>query len=139
MTPAALSATHHAAFADQRGWSAKEFGQLLGQRGVILCGDAKSFVLGRVIADEAEVLTLATHPEFVRQGRATKALQQFLNDARSQGATRVFLEVADTNYSAKALYIKSNFTVIGHRPKYYKGSDGAWVDAILMEAPLFRT
>jgi len=69
-TAADLARTHAAAFTQTRPWSAKEFSTLLNSHGVILCGDARSFVLGRVIADEAEVLTIATELQFQRQGLA---------------------------------------------------------------------
>ena len=136
MTHEALSATHCAAFTDTRGWSAKEFAQLLEQSGVILCGDAKSFVLGRVIADEAEVLTLATLPALQGQGLATTQLAAFVETVKQLGAARLFLEVAADNEAAQALYNKANFTIAGHRPNYYQRQDGMWVDAIVMEKAL---
>ena len=65
---------------------------LLPQTGVILCGDAKSFVLGRVIAGEAEVLTLATHPDHQRTRAGTgRSLRTFLIACqRGQGAECVY-------------------------------------------------
>ncbi len=136
MTPEALAQTHAAAFTDQRPWSADEFASLLPQTGVILCGDAKSFILGRVIVDEAEVLTLATHPDHQRKGLAQAALAQFLTLARSQGAVRVFLEVAELNIPAKALYLKNNFEIIGNRPRYYVTKDGGKIGADIMQINL---
>ncbi len=133
MTPQELAATHAAAFFDARGWSPDEFKQLLSQRGVILSGDATSFVLGRVIVDEAEVLTVATDPDFQGQGRAHAAMAQFLGLAQAAGADRVFLEVAEDNTKAKLLYYKHNFSISGRRPQYYKKADGQPVDGLLME------
>lgn len=136
MTPEDLAKTHAAAFTDQRPWSADEFASLLSQAGVILCGDAKSFVLGRVIVDEAEVLTLATHPDHQRKGLAQAALAQFLTLGRSQGAVRVLLEVAELNVPAKALYLKNNFEIIGNRPRYYAAKDGGKIGADIMQINL---
>jgi len=133
LTPFGLAQTHAAAFTDQRPWSADEFASLMSQTGMILCGDAKSFVLGRVIADEAEVLTLATHPDHQRKGLAQAALAQFLTLAQSKGATRVFLEVSEKNISAKSLYIKNNFSIIGTRPRYYVTATGAKISADVMQ------
>ncbi len=133
MIPEDLAQTHAAAFTDQRPWSAEEFASLMSQTGMILCGDAKSFVLGRVIADEAEVLTLATHPDHQRKGLAQAALAQFLTLAQSKGATRVFLEVSETNTAAKTLYKKNNFSVIGTRPRYYVTATGDKVGADVMQ------
>ena len=136
MTAAALAQTHAAAFADTRPWSEDEFANLLDQTGVILCGDAKSFVLGRVIGDEAEVLTLATHPDLTRQGRAQTQLDAFLSAAHLRGALWVFLEVAEDNIAAKSLYFKNKFQTSGHRPAYYQRGDGAKVGADVLRRAL---
>ena len=120
MTSAALAQTHAAAFTQTRPWSETEFADLLGQQGMILCGDAKSFILGRVIGDEAEVLTVATHPDHQRQGHALARLVAFIRRARAQGAATIFLEVAENNDAAKPLYHKEGFQSVGYRPKYYE-------------------
>lgn len=133
MTPEALAQTHAAAFTDQRPWSADEFASFLTQTGVILCGDAKSFVLGRLIADEAEVLTLATHPDFQRQGLAKAHLLAFVQAVKRQGGMRIFLEVADNNGPAKSLYSSLNFQGVGHRSNYYTRQDGTKISAEVME------
>lgn len=133
MTPDALANTHAAAFTAQRSWATSEFASLMSQSGMILCGDAKSFVLGRVIADEAEVLTLATHPDFQRQGLANLHLLAFLQQAQAQEAARVFLEVSEDNIFAKALYLKHNFSNVGFRPAYYTTQSGAKIGANVME------
>ena len=129
MTAAALAATHRAAFTHTRPWTAAELSSLLTQRGVILCGDARSFVIARVIADEAEILTLATHPDFQRQGRACAVLDEFLGTCKSLAVTSLFLEVAENNQPAKALYLKTGFEKVGHRPQYYDGTNGAKIGA----------
>lgn len=129
MTPAALARTHAAAFTQTRPWSEPEFADLLGSRGVILLGDAKSFLLGRVIGDEAEVLTLATHPENLRQGLASARLDSFTTQARAMGVVTIFLEVAQDNISAKALYYNAGFIIVGHRPQYYSTADGRKIGA----------
>lgn len=127
---------HAAAFGTTRPWSAKEYADLLAMRGVILCGDARSFLLGRIIADEAEVLTVATDPAFQRQGLARHQLHSFIAKARVSAAESVFLEVADDNTPAKALYFNEGFLVTGQRPAYYDTADGHKVAALLMCKPL---
>jgi ribosomal-protein-alanine N-acetyltransferase len=136
MTPEDLAATHDAAFTMSRAWSAAEFASLLEAPGVILCGDARSYVLGRMILDEAEVLTVATAPAFQKQGLATAALGDFAAQAASAGVTSVFLEVADDNNTAKALYKKINFKISGRRRAYYTRKDGPAVDALIMRKEL---
>lgn len=135
--PAALAATHAAAFAGgERAWSAQEFGDLLAQCGVILCGDARAFVLGRVLLDEAEILTVATDPAFRRQGLARQALAAFQARAAAAGAARVFLEVAETNHAARALYTATGYAETGRRRGYYRQADGTRADALLLARSL---
>jgi len=135
-TAADLARTHAAAFTQTRPWSAKEFSTLLNSHGVILCGDARSFVLGRVIADEAEVLTIATELQFQRQGLALAALSEFLNAARGAGALSVFLEVAADNDAAKSLYYNAGFIQQGQRPNYYTVANGQKIAADILRKSL---
>lgn len=132
MTPETLARVHAAAFTDSRPWSAGEFAGLLDSASVILLGDARSFLLGRVIAGEAEVLTIATDPDFRRQGLAQGCLDAFLNALQKQQATSVFLEVADDNETAKSLYLKNNFGTVGRRAAYYARRDGTKVAALVL-------
>ncbi|MFT4914854.1 MAG: ribosomal-protein-alanine N-acetyltransferase [Yoonia sp.] len=136
MTPETLAQMHAAAFQDTRPWSASEFATLLESNGVILLGDSQSFLLGRLIVDEAEVLTLVTPPIFRRQGHAQRCLAAFLDVLAQQQATSVFLEVSDENVAAKSLYSKYNFHNVGTRPNYYARADGTKVAAIIMRHTL---
>ncbi|WP_312021179.1 GNAT family N-acetyltransferase [Yoonia sp.] len=136
MTPETLAQMHAAAFQDTRPWSASEFATLLESNGVILLGDSQSFLLGRLIVDEAEVLTLVTPPIFRRQGHAQRCLAAFLDVLAQQQATSVFLEVSDENVAAKSLYSKYNFHNVGTRPNYYAHADGTKVAAIIMRHTL---
>lgn len=136
MTPQALAATHAAAFTAERPWTAAEFANLLTQPTTLLTGTADSFVLGRVILDEAEILTLATAPAARRQGRARTALTAFLTAAQAHGATRAFLDVAEDNTPARALYASAGFTRIARRAAYYTAPDGTRTAAIVMARDL---
>ncbi|NKB27897.1 MAG: GNAT family N-acetyltransferase [Rhodobacteraceae bacterium] len=134
MTAAALALTHKRAMAT-RPWSTDEFSALLQAPGVFLIGDATCFALGRLAADEAELLTLATDPDFRRRGLARKALNAFHATARDRGATAAFLEVAHDNTAAIALYLGCGWVEVGRRAGYYE-NDGAAIDAIVMRRDL---
>ncbi len=136
MTPDTLAATHATAFIAERPWTAAEFAALLAQPTTLVTGEADSFLLGRVILDEAEILTLATAPAARRQGRARAALTAFLTAARARGAVRAFLDVASDNLPARALYAAAGFAEIGRRAAYYTAPDGTRTDAILMARDL---
>lgn len=82
-----------------------------------------------LIIDEAHVATLATHPDFRRQGIGAQILTTALRDAARAGATRALLEVRERNEAAQAMYKKFGFEVAGRRPKYYRDNGE---DAILM-------
>jgi [ribosomal protein S18]-alanine N-acetyltransferase len=131
-----LAATHAAAFAAERPWTELEFANLLAQPTTRLFGDGRSFLLARMIFDEAEVLTLATHPDHRRQGLARAALTAFLDEARATGATRTFLDVAEDNTPARALYASAGFTQIARRPAYYTSSDKARTAALVLARDL---
>lgn len=87
------------------------------------------FVVIWLILDEAHVGTLAIHPDYRRQGIATKMLAHALLDARQAGAAKAFLEVRRGNLAAQRLYQRFGFLVVGMRPRYYRDNQE---DALLM-------
>ena len=82
-----------------------------------------------LIIDEAHVATLATHPEFRRQGIAKKLLAHALRLMMDEGARSSFLEVRESNFAAQEMYRKFGYEESGRRPHYYRDNDE---DAILM-------
>lgn len=137
MTPEALAATHARAFAGvDRKWSSAEFAALLRSPGAFALGDDRAFALGRVTADEAELLTLATDPGVRRQGRARAALAGFEAEARARGAARAFLEVAEDNTAARALYAVAGWEIIARRAGYYPRAAAPAADALVLAKPL---
>lgn len=136
MTPETLAEIHAKAFAQTRAWSAKEFAKLLTQNSVIVAGNDRAFALIRVIADEAEILTLATDPAHLRQGLARQVLADAQLQALAKGATTMFLEVAEDNAAARALYDQAGFIQVGHRPNYYSPKNAAPVGALVLQKDL---
>ena len=136
MTPEALARLHAQAFSSTRTWSAAEFRDLLDQPGAILAGDDRAFALLRVTLDEAEILTIATAPAHRRKGLARKALAQAETAAQALGACVIFLEVAEDNTAARALYAQAGYAQIGRRPGYYLPKDAAPVAALVLRKAL---
>ncbi len=132
MTPETLAVIHARAFSVPRPWSAAEFAALLAAPGIILCGDARAFVLGRITLDEAEVLTVATDPAQRRKGLARAALNAFDARAIAAGAQSAFLEVAADNAPAIGLYAAAGYAQVGRRPGYYRHADGSGIAALIM-------
>lgn len=81
------------------------------------------------IVDEAHIATLATHPEFRRQGIAEQLLVKALENAYAEGARSALLEVRAGNIAAQTLYRKFGFEEVGRRERYYKDNNE---DAVLM-------
>lgn len=101
-----------------------------------MTGDARCFALVRVVADEAELLTIATRPDQQRRGLARGCMAAWMAEAAARGAAQAFLEVAEDNAPARALYARLGFAETGRRRGYY-GRDGApAVDAIVMARAL---
>jgi len=88
------------------------------------------------IVDEAHIATIATHPDFRRQGIGEELLVAALNAVRAEGAKCAFLEVRAGNTAARAMYKKYGFSVDGIRPRYYKNNNE---DAILMRRNLLNS
>lgn len=136
MSPEALARLHAASFTRPRPWSADEFAGLLAGSGAFLLTDPHGFLLGRIIADEAELLTLAVNPACRRQGIATRLLEGFTDRAIALGATDAFLEVAADNAPARALYVGAGWRQAGSRRDYYAPG----IDAIIMTlGPTIKT
>ena len=137
MTPEQMAALHACAFAGQgRAWSQNEFASLLESPHVFYVGDIHAFALGRAIAGEAELLTLATHPQHRQQGLGYRALHAFEGTAQRRGANICFLEVAADNEAAIALYRRAAYEEIARRAAYYAKPTGEKLDAIIFQKTL---
>lgn len=133
----ALASIHATAFA--RPWGADALRDLLRQVGAFAVGrDAEGFILCRVVADEAEILTLATTPDVRRQGLGLRLVEAAAKEAAGRGATRLFLEVAQDNVAARALYARAGLVEIGRRHAYYARPEGPAIDALIMARDLTR-
>jgi ribosomal-protein-alanine acetyltransferase len=84
---------------------------------VAICQDrVAGFLASRTLVQgEREILNLAVAPEFRRQGIAREMCKAFLEGSRGT----VFLEVRETNQTARNLYLSLGFQELGRRPEYY--------------------
>jgi len=125
-----IAGMHHVCFAEP--WNEKAMAELLAMPGVYgwLSADEQpeGFVMARVAADEAEILTLLVLPPYRRTGLARRLLEAALDNAKMQGVEKMYLEVASSNEAAQQLYTKVGFTLVGRRKAYY--ASGA--DALLL-------
>ncbi|MBM9402317.1 GNAT family N-acetyltransferase [Gluconacetobacter azotocaptans] len=143
---ALLAALHAEAFPPGERWDAAAMEVLLAMpgtfAGVARCGVEEAgaevpggFVIGRVAADEAEILTLAVREGARRQGLGHALLAWLRTEAASHGARRLFLEVSAGNAAARALYRAAGFAEAGRRRAYYADGSDAFVLAAALDDP----
>lgn len=99
-------------------------------------GEIVSFVVMTVVAGEGEILTIATDPDFQKQGLARMLLDQVIKTLKGEGAESLFLEVATDNPAALRLYEACGFKKTGRRKAYYSRKDKAPVDAHILRLAL---
>jgi [ribosomal protein S18]-alanine N-acetyltransferase len=129
----AMAAIHRAAFPASEAWSHDVILLQLEMPAAFGFVDASGgMILGRVAADEAEVLTLAVLPERRLGGIGAGLLRAAMAHAAAIGARSMFLEVAVGNTAARALYAGHGFVEAGLRRRYY--SDGG--DALILRSTL---
>lgn len=100
---------------------------------IAVAGDPKvaiGFVIGQLAADEAEILSIGVAPNWQRSGLGTRLLEGLARAAQRGEAKRVFLEVAEDNVPAAALYRKLGFVEAGRRKGYYERAGRNAVDAL---------
>ena len=120
-----VAAIHRAAM-PEAAWSADAWRALLAAPGartrIATDGSAPVGILHlRRAGGEAEVAMLAIHPSAQRRGFATALLADAV--ASLDGYT-LFLEVAEDNRAARALYAGFGFRQVGRRPGYYRTPTG---------------
>ncbi|WP_299353899.1 GNAT family N-acetyltransferase [uncultured Shimia sp.] len=132
MTSADLASIYAAAFPQGRAWKTTEFDTLLESPHCFLVTCDRGFALGRVILDEAELVTIATHPDAQGNGIGRQCLKMFQEESAAQGATSAFLEVASDNLVALHFYESEGWYKTRTRRGYYTRNDGSAADALLM-------
>lgn len=72
-----------------------------------------------VVAGEAELLTIAVHPDAQGRGLGQQMLNKVITCAQDQNAEQIFLEVRESNSAAISLYENAGFCQVGQRNNYY--------------------
>jgi ribosomal-protein-alanine N-acetyltransferase len=127
---AAIAALHAASF--KRGWGEDEFQTLLADRAVVahratIGGALIGFILSRLAAGEAEILSVAVASNWRGRGFGRPLLDLHLRRLAGLGVRSVFLEVDEHNAAANALYRRAGFHQVGRRQGYYDGEATALV------------
>lgn len=135
-----MAGIHSTSF--HRGWPAHDFATMLGDRAIMAhtirrrdTAPVAGFVLSRLAADEAEILSIAVDPKLRGRGYGARLLTAHVQDLMRAGVRQLFLEVEAENRAALTLYERAGFAVIGRRKGYYKTEKGA-ADAVMMRRTL---
>lgn len=119
-------------------WTEWGFKELLEWRGILALvseddKELSGFIVGRQIADEAEILNLAVHPGKRRKGEGGELVKAAMDEFRARQVRRVFLEVRESNAAGIAFYSKHGFAKTGERSRYYSDTHEG---AVTMETKL---
>jgi ribosomal-protein-alanine N-acetyltransferase len=139
-----VSALHGQGF--RRGWSDGEisalihqdtvFGYIARRPGKTWGNSSGGFVLARLVADEAEILTISVRPKYRHSGIGWRLMGAVLRHLRTEGAQSLFLEVDEANEAALSLYRKLGFDRVAERAAYYDHDGGAKTAALVMRLNL---
>jgi ribosomal-protein-alanine N-acetyltransferase len=129
--PAILAIEQQAASAAH--WPAEEYERLL-KTGLVLvaerAGKVCGFVCAKAVGGEWEIENVVVATEFLRQGIADRLMRALIEQAEKGAASRILLEVRESNQPARRLYEKDGFHDVGRRRNYY---NNPLEDAILYE------
>lgn len=91
------------------------------------------FILLRMAADEAEILTILTQKNSEERGIATNLLRAAMQALHELQANNLYLDVDENNHKAIKLYKKFQFKPISTRKAYYNnGAEQKRSNAIVM-------
>ena len=127
-----MARIHARSMPPARPWTEAEISGLLGAPDCFAVTEGTGFALGRVILDEAELLTIAVDPDQRRRGTGRMLLAAFEAEATRRGGTTAFLEVAADNTPALALYSTQGWRESGRRKGYYARANAPAVDALIL-------
>lgn len=121
-----LAQLHSVCMPQGDAWSEESFKQLLESGAFGWHLQQQAFVLARKVVDETELLAIVVAPALRQKGWARHLLGQL----RTATAGPIFLEVAEENAAALALYEHCGFVQIGRRDRYYANGSAALVMAL---------
>ncbi|WP_210396684.1 ribosomal protein S18-alanine N-acetyltransferase [Motiliproteus sediminis] len=93
------------------------------------------YLVGRIVADEAELLQIGVDADKRRRGRASQLLRAFVRLLNQHQVAALHLEVRQSAAAAQAFYQHHGFVPVGHRRHYYPLNDGR-EDALLYRLSL---
>ena len=135
---APLAALHGACFSP--GWDAADFDTYLSREtDDVLAAYTKGVLAGlcvmRTAADQSDILTICILKKYRGKGAGRALLAKSEAVIKQRGADIVFLDVAEDNPAAIALYRNAGYVQHGRRSGYYR-RPGARIGALLFQKKL---
>ena len=82
--------------------------------------EINGFVVARLVGGgECELENIVVAHKHQKRGIGAHLIRALARAARDQNASRIFLEVRESNAAARRLYEKCGFALTGRRPSYY--------------------
>lgn len=94
---------------------AKMYDKIVGYMGI-------SYVL-----DSADIISIVVDKKYTNMGIASTLLNHIYDFCKSNGISKILLEVRKSNIPAQNLYLKHGFTKISERKKYYDNIEDAYI------------
>ncbi len=99
-------------------------------------GDLVGYCVAMFGADEMHLLNITVAPAWRRRGHARRLFDQLVAACRQRSADRLWLEVRESNLTAREVYRRLGFAAAGMRRGYYPAPAGTREDAIVMTLDL---
>ena len=81
--------------------------------------ETNGFVIACAAGGECELENIVVAERAQRRGLGLSLMRALATEARAHSASRIFLEVRESNAAARRLYEKCGFALTGRRPSYY--------------------
>ena len=78
------------------------------------------YVGSQTVLGETDMMNIATHPDYRKQGIATGLIVRLVGALELRGSHSLMLEVRASNINAISVYKKLDFIEVGRRKNYYK-------------------
>ncbi|WP_201550635.1 ribosomal protein S18-alanine N-acetyltransferase [Psychrobacter sp. DD43] len=122
----------------QDAWTYQTLGELLTKDSIDLLvvyqiDKVVGYCLYQVVFEQAEILRIGTHPDYQRQGIASRIFARLNKALKANQVESLLLEVRADNTAAIALYEQQGLAVIHTRKGYYKAAHQPAVDALIMQ------
>ena len=122
----------------QDAWTYQTLSELLAQDSIDLLvvyqiDKVVGYCLYQVVFEQAEILRIGTHPDYQRQGIASRIFARLNKALEANQVESLLLEVRADNTAAIALYEQQGLAVIHTRKGYYQIPHRPAIDALIMQ------